>query len=125
MQSCHLWNWSEINVVSEVAEKSAGDSPQNVVGSIFVFFQLFLDDSLGFLVEDDLVVTGENVATSYLFEHDSCLEEQAAIGDRHCLLLQVTGPEEESWVAGLSVNCDEVKVIVERGKGGSNFVVLL
>ena len=59
-----------------------------------------------------------------MLEHSSSLKEEASGGDLDSDLLHVAEPHVEARVAGLAVNCQEVKVVVEAGEGGT-YVVLL
>ena len=124
VEADHLGDGAQIDVVADVAEKSGGNTPQDSVLALGNFLLGLFVSGLGGFGVDDLMVAREDITSSHVLEHSTSLEEEAARRDLDGNLLHVTEPHEEAWVAGLAVDGEEIKVIVETGEGSADVILL-
>lgn len=67
--------------------------------------------------------TSEEVPTRDALEHNTGLHQQTAWGDFASHLLPIAQPDEESRVTGLSVDGQEVQIVVEAGESSANLIL--
>jgi hypothetical protein len=70
------------------------------------------------------MVSSENITSSHVLKHGTCLKQEASRRNLDSNLLHVAKPNEETRVARLSVNSKEVKVRVEASNSGANIMLL-
>ena len=120
----HLGDGAQVNVVADVAEKGGRHSPEDPVFPLGKFLLGLIERGLGRLSVDDLMVAGEDVTSSDMLEHSTCLEEKAAGRDLDSDLLHVSEPDIETWVARFTVDGQEIEVVVEASKSCTHIVLL-
>ena len=79
-------------------------------------FEVLIADALRRICVDNLVEASEHIAACDPLKHDTCLHKEAALRNLNSALLPVASPEEQAWVTRLSVDGDEVQVVVEASK---------
>jgi hypothetical protein len=70
------------------------------------------------------MISSEDIATSHVLKHCTCLKQKASRRNLDCNLLHVAKPNEEARVARLSMNSEEVKIVVEASKCGAYIILL-
>ena len=106
-----------------MTEQRRGDAPRTHFNALLSLnLDVLVSDLSSGLSVDDLVEAGEDVASRQPLKLDSSLHEEAALRDLASHLLPVASPEEETWVAALAMDADEVEIVVEPSKCCSNFV---
>ena len=73
VESDHLWDGADVDVVADVAEEGGGDSPEDSVLALGNILLGLLIGSLGGFGVDDLMVAGQDVSSGDVLEHSSSL----------------------------------------------------
>jgi hypothetical protein len=72
VEFCHFLKWCNVYVITQVAERSRADSPEDtLLASFFHLLFHFFEDVFGSLGVDYLVVASKEKSTSEVLKHDS------------------------------------------------------
>jgi len=109
-----------------VVEGSRGHSPLLALAHALLFplllsFQVGVLSALG---KGDFVEAGEDVATGDVLEGGPSLDKKAARWEVQGDFLPISGPQAESRVARLTMNCHEADVVMESSENSPNVVLL-
>lgn len=85
--------------------------------------KVLVADALCLFCVHDLVEASDDVSTCDPLEHDSSLHQQATVGDLYCHFFPFTGPKEQPRITRLSMDSDEVEIVVETSKGSADVVL--
>lgn len=116
---------AQVDVVTQVAEERRRNAPKNAL--LTAGFRLLRQTDhcvLGGLRVDDFMKASKHIAASDPLKHDPGLHEQASVRDFARHLCLVAFPDEKARVARLTVDSDEVQIVVETSERRADVVAL-